>query len=381
MQKSKYTFTAVAFFVWLIVLLVIIFLSTKVLPLQENFLGGGLTNYLKNPYFWAFGNYDGEHYVSIARLGYGFGEHAFFPLYPILIKLMGNIFGSNLVSFNLSGIIISLAAFFIGLIGFYKLLLLDFSKKVSKFSVLALLVFPTSFYFGAIYTESLFFALAVWALFMARQKKWLVASILAMLLTATRFVGIIIIPVILVEWLMTVWKNKDWLKKLPWSMMITPLGLFSYMYFLLRKVGDQIAFFNTMSSFGEQRSSHLILLPQVFYRYVFKILPNLTTTFWPIIFTTYFEFMIGLIFLIVILFAFKKLRLSYWLFLVFGYLIPTFSGSFSSLPRYVLVLFPLYILAGLLADKSKKIFFAIEIISFILLVVSFSLFARGYWLS
>jgi len=236
MQKSKYTFTAVAFFVWLIVLLVIIFLSTKVLPLQENFLGGGLTNYLKNPYFWAFGNYDGEHYVSIARLGYGFGEHAFFPLYPILIKLMGNIFGSNLVSFNLSGIIISLAAF-------------------SKFSVLALLVFPTSFYFGAIYTESLFFALAVWALFMARQKKWLVASILAMLLTATRFVGIIIIPVILVEWLMTVWKNKDWLKKLPWSMMITPLGLFSYMYFLLRKVGDQIAFFNNVEFWGTEVQS------------------------------------------------------------------------------------------------------------------------------
>jgi len=381
MKKSNYSFVLTSFFIWLAVLLFIIFLSTRLLPLQANFLGGGLANYVKNPYLWAFGNYDGEHYVSIARLGYGFGEQAFFPLYPVLIGLVSKIFGSTILSYNISGIVISLMSFLIGLIGFYKLLRIDFSEKVTRLAIVALLTFPTSFYFGAVYTESLFFTLTIWALLMARQKKWLAASLIAMLLTATRFVGIIIIPVILVEWLVSIWKNKDWSKKIPWAVLIAPIGLLSYMLFLLKKVGDPFAFFNTLASFGEQRSSHLILLPQVFYRYMVKILPALHTTFWPTLFTTYLEFVIGLLFLIIICLSFKKLRLSYWFFLLFGYLIPTFSGSFSSLPRYVLVLFPTYILVGLMAAKSKKVFFAIATISFILLVVSFSLFARGYWVS
>lgn len=358
-----------------------IIFASRVLPLQNNFLGGGLSNYIKNPLFWALGNYDGEHYVSIARLGYGFGEQAFFPLYPLLISILTKIFGSSLAGFNLSGVIISLASFFAGLVGFYKLLKLDFSEKISRYSVIALLVFPTSFYFSAVYTESLFFMLCIWAIYFARQKMWLVSSLFALLLTATRFVGVIIIPIIFVEWLVSVWKIKDWYKKIPWALILSPLGLLSYMSYLWTKVHDPFAFFNTLSSFGEQRSSHLILLPQVFYRYVIKILPNLHTTFWPVIYTTYFEFFIGFIFLLLICFSFKKLRLSYWLILFFGYLIPTFSGSFSSLPRYVLVLFPVYILTAGLVKKHKAVFFAITTISFILLVVSLSLFARGYWLS
>jgi len=381
MKKSEYKFIFISIFVWLAFLFLIIFLSTRLLPLQPNFLGGGLKNYLKNPYLWAFGNFDGQHYVSIARQGYGLSEQAFFPLYPLLIRLLGSAAGGGLLAFNLSGILISLLSLFAGLIGFYKLLRLDFTEKVSKYSIAALLLFPTSFYFAAVYTESLFFVLAIWSLYFARKKAWLAASIFAMFLTATRFVGIIIIPVILTEWLISIWKNRDWYKKLPWSVMLAPLGLISYMIYLFKSVGNPFAFYSTMASFGEQRSSHLILVPQVFYRYIFRILPSLHTSFWPTLFTTYFEFVVGIILLAIICLSFKKLRLSYWIFLALGYLIPTFSGSFSSLPRYVLVVFPLFIFGGLLSKKSKALFFAFEAISFILLIVSYSLFARGYWLS
>jgi hypothetical protein len=153
------------------------------------------------------------------------------------------------------------------------------------------------------------------------------------------------------------------------------------MVYLQRVYGNALAFYTDLSIFGQQRSNHLITLPQVFYRYIVEILPALKTSFFPVIFTTWFEFSIGLFFLLFIIYAFNKIRLSFWAFLTLCYLIPTFSGSFSSLPRYVLVLFPTFILLGILGVKSKTFLFVFGAISAILLVISFSLFARGYWIS
>lgn len=381
MQKSDFSFIAKIFLGWLALLFIILFFAVKFIPIQTNFLGGGLLNYLKNPYFWAWGNFDGEHYVSIAMRGYGFGERAFFPLYSILISFFGKVFGGSLASFNFSGILISLISFFVGLIGFYKLVRLDYSERIARISTILLLLFPTSFYFAGIYTESLFFVLAVWSLYFARRGKWSRAVVFGIFLTATRFVGLIIFPVILIEWFTQSRKEKNFLKTFPFLTLTIPAGLLAYMYYLQKTIGNAFAFYTELSNFGQQRSSHLITLPQVYYRYIFEILPNLHTVFFPVIFTTIFEFAIGVIYLLISLFAFFKIRLSYAAFIFFGYLIPTFSGSFSSLPRYVLVLFPVFILFGLIGSKSKVFLFLFEGISFILLIVSFSLFARGYWIS
>jgi len=381
MQRSEYLFILKVFIGWAAILFLILFLAVKFVPLQTNFLGGGLGNYLKNPYFWSWGNFDGEHYTLIAMRGYGFGERAFFPLYPILINLIGRIFGGSLSSFYFSGILISLISFFAALIGFYKLVKIDFSEKIAKISIIILLLFPTSFYFAGIYTESLFFVLAVWSLYFARRGRWYLATSLGVLLTATRFVGLIIFPVIIIEWFLQNRKKKNFLKLFPFQTLAIPAGLLVYMTYLQRTIHNALAFYSDLSIFGQQRSSHLITLPQVYYRYVFEILPSLHTAFFPVIFTSIFEFTIGVVYLAISLFSFFKIRLSYATFLFLGYLIPTFSGSFSSLPRYVLVLFPAFLLFGILGAKSKTFLFIFGGISFILLIISFSLFARGYWIS
>jgi len=204
---------------------------------------------------------------------------------------------------------------------------------------------------------------------------------LGILLTATRFVGLIILPAILIEWFLQNRREKGYIKKLPGAILFIPTGLLAYMYYLDKVKHNMFAFFTDLSGFGEQRSSSLIPLPQVLYRYVFKILPNLNTTFFPVIFTTVFEFSIGIAYLVLSIFSFFKLRLSYAVFLFFGYLVPTFSGSFSSLPRYVAVLFPAYILFALFLEKRKVILFLVCLLFFALLIISFALYSRGYWLS
>lgn len=380
MKRSEVGFILKSYTLWFLALLITLFFSIKFLPLQDNFLGGGKVNYLLNPFFWAWANFDGEHYVSIAKLGYGYGQYAFFPLYPLLIRFFGHLSGSDVADFVRSGILLSHVFLLTALVGLYKLINLDYSKETARKAIILLLLFPTSFYLVAVYNESLFLALSVWSFYFARKRLWLPATLLGIAMTATRFVGLIILPALLVEWVMSRKDKKIMFSEFPEYLVSIPTGLFAYMYYLEKKTHDMFTFFSNLALFGEQRSDKLIILPQVFYRYIFKILPNLKTTFWPILFSTFLEFFMGIIFLGISLISFLRLRLSYAVFISFGYIIPTFSGSFSSLPRYVMILFPTYILLSEIIQR-KKVLFVFYLLSFILLVISFALYSRGYWLS
>jgi hypothetical protein len=370
MSKKDFSFILFSFLSWRVLLFVIPFFAVKFIPLQEHFLGGGMQAYLKSPWLWAWANFDGEHYLSIAKDGYHLAEQAFFPLYPLLIKLLG---GGVWV-----GLLISNTSFFLALVGLFKLLRIDYSQKIARLAIILLLIFPTSFYFGAVYTESLFLCFIVWSFYFYRKGNFLHSSILGMLASGTRVIGIILLPIYLLE----LFKEKTkWDKTHLWLLLI-PLGLVSYMFYLYKLYGDPLMFLHALPSFGEQRSSVPILLPQVIYRYVFKILPNLNYSYFAGTFTTVMEFVVGILFFGVSLISFFKLRLSYALFLAFGYLVPTLSGSFSSLPRYVVVLFPAFILFSIWLDKSSKI---IKIVSYTILlmglIISLSLFSRGFWLA
>jgi hypothetical protein len=381
MKRSELGFILKSYVLWFLALLFVLFFSIKVLPLQDNFLGGGKVNYLLNPFFWAWANFDGEHYTSIAKLGYGYGQYPFFPLYPLLIRFFGHLAGSDVADFVRSGILLSHFFLLTALVGLYKLINLDYSKETARKALICLLLFPTSFYLVTVYNESLFLALSVWSFYFARKRWWLAATMLGIAMTATRFVGLIILPSLLVEWVISRKEKKIKISEFPEYLTSIPTGLFAYMYYLEKKTHDMFSFFSNLALFGEQRSDKLIILPQVFYRYIFKIIPSLKTTFWPILFSTFLEFFIGTLYFGLSILSFLKLRLSYAIFVSFGYIIPTFSGSFSSLPRYVMVLFPVYILIAVYLEKRNKLFFVFCVISAILLIVSFSLFARGYWLS
>lgn len=370
MQKSDLIFILKSFLVWRIGLFIILYFAIKFIPLQPNFLGGGINNYLNNPYLWSWANFDGENYLSIAKYSYLFVGQAFFPLYPLLIRFLG---GNVLV-----GLIISNSSFLLALIGFYKLIQLDYSEKIAKVSILLLLLFPTSFYFGSVYTESLFLVLVIWSFYFARRGQWLFASFLGAFASGTRIIGIILLPILLIEAL-----TKD--KKLSikhWPLVLIPIGLLIYMYYLQQNYGDSLAFLHSLSSFGEQRSATPILLPQVFYRYIVKIIPNINFAYFPNAFTTLLEFGISAIFLMLSVISFFKLKLSYAIFLFLGYIIPTLSGSFSSMPRYVIVLFPAFILFAIWVNKrsvySKLLIYSLLSIG---LVISTVLFVRGYWIS
>ena len=365
---------------WRIVLIFFIFIGTYLFSLQNNYLGGGKQIYLTNPYLYSWLNFDGEHFLSIARLGYQPLNYFLFPLYPLLTKLVAAILGGKFINYVYSGLFISNFSFLIGIYGFWKIIRLYYSEKIAKFALLLLFFFPTSFFFGSFYSESLFFCLAIWSFYFARKENWFLSGLLAGLASTTRILGMALFAGLIIEFIFSK-KNNNW-KNFVVLVSFSLFGLIAYMIFLKLRTGDYLYFLHNVSIFGEQRSSKLVFFPQVIYRYIFKIIPNLNFSYFPVIYTTFMEFIIGILFLLLSIFSFAKQRYSYAVYSFSAFLIPSFSGSFSSVPRYFLISFPLFILmAGYLKNPPRYIRNVVFAILFILLLLSTALFSRGYWIS
>jgi Gpi18-like mannosyltransferase len=378
-DKEIIKFIAVLFLAWRIALLVIAFLGVKFFPSRIDYLGGGVDNYYQKPLFWGWANFDGFHYLNIARQGYFQFEQAFFPFYPFLIRWFAKLFKN----FLFSGLLISHLSLFLALILFYKLVRLDFEEKIANCSLVYLLLFPTSFFFGSVYSESLFLVLILGSFYFARKKNWLLAGVLGAFASATRVVGIFLFPALLVEW----WEQyksqnlnlKSQIFNL-FSVLLIPLGLGFYMRYLAVHWGDPLLFAHVQEHFGAQRTSgKVILLYQVFWRY-FKMI--LTTRMDPLYFAVWLEFLTAILFFALLIWAyFKKIRTSWLIFSALAYLLPTLTGTFSSLPRYVLVIFPGFIALALLAEKYRWLKIICPVLAGILLATSTIFFIRGFWVS
>lgn len=325
-------------------------------------------------WLWLWGSFDGAHYIAIAQEGYLYGlTQVYFPLYPILIRLLTFLTKNQLWS----GVIISHLAFIGFIYYFIKLGRLDHSIKTIRWALLILLLFPTSFFFFSLYTESLFLFLLALSLYLARTKRFIPAAIIAGLASATRLVGIFLLPAIIWEYYQ-VHKKPSWFNLFKLTALASS-GLLGYLIYLQSRFHNFLIFVTSQPGFGAGRQvDTIVMLYQVIFRYIkmfIKVSPKN-----DIYFVLVFEFLISMLFIGLIIYAFKKkLRLSYLIFFIPAFLLPTFTGSLASMPRYVLAGFPIFYL--LASTTSKKIKIITLVFSVLILTWAFIRFSRGYWIS
>ena len=179
-----------------------------------------------------FARWDSVWFLAIAGDGYGDGaREAFFPLYPLLARIAGAPLQSNL----LGGIAISTLALAVALVLLHRLVALDFGRPVARNAVLVTALFPMSFFFSAVYSESLFLALSVGAIYAARRDRWAWAGALGGLAAATRSAGVLLLVPLLILYL---WDTGT-LRRRPRApradvlwLALVPLGLAAYCAFL-----------------------------------------------------------------------------------------------------------------------------------------------------
>lgn len=381
------------FLVWRIFLGGLAYFNYESIPLnyKDKFLGGGYQNYQIAPYVYGWANFDGEHFLSISIFGYKGLEHAFFPVYPKLIGIFTTLinadFNSLLTYSLIIGLLISNAAFLIALILLWELVRMDFSEKIAYYTIIILLLFPTSFYFGSLYSESLFLLFSVASFYFYKRGRYLYSGLTGGLSSATRLFGVLIFIAVLFEKLI---KKEDILKKRNVFLLLIPLGVLGYMGYLWFTVGDPIAFYTLQKLVGEQRYSFFVLPPQIVYRYINMLTMVEITN--PIYQTIILELISGLIFFMLPFYWMyqqiwrssktQSIGLSYIFYVIFGFLLSSLQGSFSSVPRYILVFFPIFISMAMLVEKIPK---SLQILLFLVLASILSLetilFLRGYWIA
>jgi len=310
--------------------------------------------------------WDSLWYLDIAHNGYsykGVGQLSnlvFLPLYPLLIKVVSFV---TLQNYVLAGWLVSAISLFFALFMLSKIVK-EFHKSIDPFLPVAfLLIFPTAFFLNTVYSESLFLFLSLAVFYFALKRNFLWAGIFGFLAALTRVTGVLLfIPVIWEYFSSMSEKGRPFRFRDLTPAFLIPLGTAVFMFYEYLKFGDFYLMAKVESWWGRGLGisyNHFVFLTSA-------ARANFIVDFMILIFT-----------IVVAIFVFKRLRISYGLYLVSFLLVIFLSGTLMSVGRYVLVLFPIYILAASL--KNKYLQFGWALLSVLLLAMNIILFVNNYW--
>ena len=151
-------------------------------PLYNNLLGELLLG------VWL--RWDAVHYINLAIGGYFgniTGDTLFYPLYFLLIRYLAIPLRIDTV---LASLIISTISAFIAFVFLYRIADNFYGEKTARWAVILLCIYPTSFFLFGPYTESLFLALTLAAFWTAYRASWVWTGLLGALASLARGPGI-----------------------------------------------------------------------------------------------------------------------------------------------------------------------------------------------
>ncbi|WP_180271138.1 mannosyltransferase family protein [Fredinandcohnia onubensis] len=330
--------------------------------------------------FQNFSRWDSNWYLTIINEGYNWKATAFFPLYPMLVRILS----FNVIEPLIVGIVISNVCFVLLIYFFMKLVRLDYSLKETYKITLLLVLFPTSYYFSSFYTESLFMLFSVLFLYYLRKGNWQVAPIFGMFAGGTRNTGVLLTIPFVIEYLLNHIKQHKrfvWNKRLLgilWGTFI-PLITILYMSYLWGRFGDPFAFSRVQELFGR---GFMVPWKTIAHGYAFNMLSVKKILLGSRVYFDIYN-VIELIFisllLITLLLSFKRIRISYWIIILYSLIIPLTAPAyenvkdyFVSISRYTLVIVPLYIaLYEVFRRKALYFFLVLSFGSLLVLLVYF----------
>jgi len=130
-------------------------------------------------------------YMKIATYGYEPGEQsvAFFPLFPAAARLVGTI---TVLPYPVAGMIVAGVSYVAAVTGLLRLVGDSHGHPIARRTAILLSIFPSAFFLLAPFTESLFLSGAAWSLVFARQRRWALAVVCATLAGLTRAQGVLL---------------------------------------------------------------------------------------------------------------------------------------------------------------------------------------------
>lgn len=312
-----------------------------------------------------FTNWDSSHYIDIATKGYQYPQQAFFPLWPILIKTFSWVISAQSASFVLT-LLFGFSIFAL----FYLLAEKLTGKENAKYSLILFASFPSMMFLHSAYTEGLFLTLTLLSFLLLEHNKYFLSSIVAGFAGATRVIGVgISISFLLI---------KKPLKIKLLLFLISLTGLFSYMLFLQINYQDSLLFLTAQNEWCPTTGRCGLVFPLLPIGYFMQkflltgISPENIHLFWDLLFS--------IVFLSLLIPVYKKLGWRYLSYSAFVLLVPLASGSITSMVRFVLVAFPVFLVFPQIV-KNRVILLTICLLLFLLQLCFAYLFINNNWVA
>lgn len=271
--------------------------------------------------------------------------YAFLPLYPLGVRAVHKV-----MPFSVKGAAIFLSTFLSVLMffAFYGFMYDRIgSRKSALYLTMVLLLFPFHYFFSMAYSESLFLLLLILTFWAVHRHHYKTASISWALLVICRPTGLMMglpLAIFLYEEMRVKGRVTGDLKRdaLLYS---SRLALFmpglltfaGYCWWLYMNTGDPFAFAAAQKGWCKQ---FIFPLASLFRGDGQEVAVN----------SIYLVLMMGVAVYAGIT---RKITLSFQVLIWINILIPLTAGSVISMPRYISVVFPLFLVIGLAMDKSR----------------------------
>ena len=312
-----------------------------------------------NPFWDRFARWDAGWYHGIASKGYAYVEGgrsnlAFFPVYPQLMGIAGRALGGAQEDFYFAGILISWLSFAIAMPLLYRLARLDLPDDRAVRATVYAAVFPSAYFFGVVYSESLFLLTLVGAALAFRTKHFAWAAIAAMVMTATRVNGVMFLPALaLIGWDAAgdSWRDR---RRALMAAGFGLAGIGAYSLYVYTLSGNPFEWYNSISRWGYHPGGNplagLFAIGEALLTRPFQFISTERMAPYDTL-----NAISAAAALLAVPFVWMRFGRGYAAIVVLGLMLPLSSGQFEGLGRYCSVLFPLPILWASLKGETRHL--------------------------
>lgn len=330
------------------------FLAAITIP---NYQDQGFSVFQHPSAFWdGFARYDSGWYHGIASSGYawvpdGRNNLAFFPLYPKLMHYLGRLVGGDQHDFYFAGIAISWLCFVVAIALLYRLARLDLTHDQAIRATTFAAVFPAAYFFGVIYSESLFLMTLVGSVLALRTRHWWLAALAGAAMTATRVNGVMFLPaLIVIAWRSSQPQRADRIAAMT-AVAAGLLGIGGYSLYNYALSGNPFEWYDSITRWGYHPGGNPVsgilgvaeaVLTRPFDYFSEPLAPYDALNALSAAFG-----------LVTVPFIWKRFGSGYTAIVLLGLLLPLSSGQLEGLGRYTAVLFPISLLLGSLPGETR----------------------------
>ncbi len=351
------------------------------LSLGAHRISPGLRRFPDNLFLDGFARWDSGWYGGMVDQGYidpsaitaGVQRNtALFPFYPLVVRAVKVLVGNTWIA----GMMVSNLAFLAAVVMLYQLVSKRWDESCARRAVVLACVAPFSVFFMSVYSESLFFGLAIGAFLAAERRHWLGAGVLAALAGATRVNGFLIVPALALLYLEQI---EFKLGRIRWNAVFVVVGLLGplvHLTFLWLRYGSPFEFWHAQYVHGWGQE---VPISAALTEFVAGIKPSMLVIGRGAS-LTFVQLLTPAFLVVLVAWGVWKKKIA-WSYATWSILMTASAFTkWTSAGRYVSVVFPTYILMAILGERPT-LYHGLLALSCVLAAHQQVLFALWRWVA